>query len=125
MKKYRPVLTVEQISHLIALCKKELSEESIRCIATLSPFLAKIQNCGVTEAYTQKPVKTQLETLGFSTEISPQQQRAQLYQSYVNSGEDPNLFSAQQLIQIQLYLYENDLMSEEEERNFELLQFNE
>ena len=66
--KYRPVLTAEQIEHILTLAKLEspISATSFSVIATLSPFYAKIQNNAVTAAYstTEKSSKFSVAGLG-------------------------------------------------------------
>jgi len=65
--KYRPVLTAAQITHILNLAKLEfpLTDQSISVIATLSPFVAKIENAGINPAYEIKPAKpSTLESLG-------------------------------------------------------------
>tara|TARA_R110000803_G_scaffold209779_1_gene280035 strand:- start:281 stop:697 length:417 start_codon:yes stop_codon:yes gene_type:complete len=67
--KYRPVLTAEQIEHILVLAKgSPMTDTNISLIGSLSPFFAKIQNKAVTAAYstTEKSSKFSIESLGGS-----------------------------------------------------------
>lgn len=68
-KKYRPVLTKEQIDHILSLAKREIpiSDLSVSLIASLAPFTAKIESNAVLPAYTEKPRVSLAESLGFTT----------------------------------------------------------
>ena len=81
--RYRPVLTAEQITHILALAKSDITKAnqsrgshwqqqeqlSYSILATLSPFAAKIEVAAITPAYT--PVPDKLERLGGDDDLTP------------------------------------------------------
>lgn len=69
VQKFRPVLSAYLITHIIALAKQDVvagstSLSSIELISILAPFAAKIENAGITAAYTTAPRKSLEESLG-------------------------------------------------------------
>lgn len=123
MKKYRPVLSQAQIAHILSLCKTDLSQKSISIISTLAPFLAKIENDAVTEAYTQKPKESKLTDLGFQSHTPKEIVDAEtLHTKYLLCGENISEFSLQEIQKIQEYRYTNDLMTPQEEVEYEEMQ---
>lgn len=122
-QKFRPVLTHSQISHILTLCKKDLTQESISCIAILAPFEAKIKNLGVQAAYTQKPKDSKLTDLGFQSHTPKEVVDVEtLYSQYMENGENISDFSLQEIQKIQEYRYTNDLMTPQEEIEYEEMQ---
>lgn len=130
--KYRPVLTSAQILHILCLAKSEqphISLESMGLIAVLAPFQAKIENAGVVAAYTtvpEKPKANSLEALGsFSREKSDTATRGnkelywkQCYEKVTEHG--PAQCSLQEIEAANEHRYINDLMSPQEEEQYEL-----
>lgn len=121
-QKFRPVLTHTQISHILTLCKKDLTQESISCIAILAPFEAKIKNLGVQAAYTQKPKESKLDELGYTHTPKEVVDVETLYSQYMENGENISEFSLQEIQKIQEYRYTNDLMTPQEEVEYEEMQ---
>tara|TARA_R110000744_G_scaffold372015_2_gene483362 strand:- start:334 stop:762 length:429 start_codon:yes stop_codon:yes gene_type:complete len=129
--KYRPVLTAAQIEHILTLAKLEspISATSFSVIATLSPFLAKIQNNAVTAAYstTEKTAassKFSLEGLGGevsdSNHDSMHNKEAyweQCYQKLESNGAAS--LTLEQLKGADEHRYLNSLMTPEEQASFE------
>ena len=129
-QKYRPVLSALQIAKILELAKREqpLSNESMAVISQLSPFMAKIENAGITAAYTLKGRATPdlLSLLGGTPTANPTGPEAlgltrqvyweQCYQAY---NIDPASCSLKQIEGAKEWMYLNDLMSEEEKAEFE------
>lgn len=124
MKKYRPVLSAAQIAHLISLCKDRLDlPESISCIGTLSPFMAKIENTAIQAAYTLQPNKSLVDELGLGEENiatkTHELYQKHLYEQWLAVGMKNDSFSLVEIKEISLYRYLNDLMLDEESEAFE------
>ena len=66
-KKYRPSLTKTQIEQIIALCKVDGSTHSLDVLRALAPFYAKIQHSAIKEAHTVQPKQSVYELLGMDT----------------------------------------------------------
>tara|TARA_R110002167_G_scaffold366375_1_gene595551 strand:- start:13720 stop:14166 length:447 start_codon:yes stop_codon:yes gene_type:complete len=131
--KYRPVLTAAQIEHILTLAKLEspISATSFSVIATLSPFLAKIQNNAVTAAYstTEKSSKFSVSGLGgtslaqpdnttYDSNVSKEAYWEQCYTKYEIAG--PANCTLEELDAVAEYRYLHDLMTPEEQANFEM-----
>ena len=116
--KYRPVLTAAQISHLISLCKLNLSHpESIGCIATLSPFMAKIENGGIKAAYEVKPKNSILEAIGEEPKPSLKLEDEEIQKLWL-TGNFVSL-SLEEIKALQDWMYRNDKCTPEQEAAFE------
>ena len=119
--KFRPVLTAQQIEHVLTMCRSEtpLSQESIELVATLSPYYAKIQNAGVIPAYSVTDARKVENKLGIETgsngRIDWVQVRKQAYEKYV---QNPNLCSMDELKYAHQYRFDNGLMSTEESEKY-------
>lgn len=130
--KYRPVLTAEQILHIIQLAKLEepISMVSISLISTLSPFAAKIDNAGIVPAYSTSPVyklsitdKT-LSKLGAEVNqeiesmhlISKEERWAK---AYAKRMLDPVSCSLVEIADAKSHAYLNDLMGSDELADYE------
>lgn len=120
IERYRPSLTAEQIRTICAALKQAPFSESIQdCLASLVPFLAKIENS------IKKPVssvETLSEKLGWesTTAQSPEEKRAAAYAKWLSSSESCNLSELQLAND---YRYTNGLMSEEEKAKYEAALF--
>lgn len=122
-QKYRPCLTPSQISHVLSLCKKELSDVSMSVISVLAPFKAKIENNGIAPAYVTESnkLRTGFTQLGELEELlTPHQLRRKAFEKWT---ENPDACSVDELELVQTYRFENDLMGEEEAAEFELKVF--
>ena len=119
--KYRPVLTEDQISHIIELCKTNHSELSHSILSTLSAFEYKIKYKSITPAYTIDSVDLNSDILSESS-TSPtlisysQQDKLNIYEKWKLTPESltPTEFKI-----LQEYLYESDLMTPGEEQDYE------
>ena len=119
--KYRPVLTAEQITRLLALCKNcgILDTVTISCIHTLSVFQTKISNLGITPAYTTSPQPSLMEKLGSPTanNIVPKEQYwKDCYNIY---QVDPAGCAVSTIQAAKEHMYLNGLMSPEQLAEFE------
>jgi hypothetical protein len=130
VKKYRPVLSAAQIEHILNLCRFDIIhaaqlpdgdiETSSSIISVLSPFQAKIENAGISPAYTTTPKPSMLEQLG-AVPITPTTRDNETYwhKCYIKMQESPNLCTLQEIAAAKEHMYLNDLMSEEEVEAFE------
>ena len=121
--KYRPVLTSTQIAHVITLCKKDLSGESLSVISTLAPFMAKILNNGIRPSYKTETKNSLLESLEYQENgrIDYDAMRFKVYQKWI---DNPDSCNGAELEQVQDYKFGNGLMTPEELRDYET-KFNE
>ena len=116
--KYRPVLTSTQIAHVITLCKKDLSGESLSVISTLAPFMAKIENNGITPAYKTEAKSSLFELLEYQENglINYDAMRFKIYQKWIDNPESCN---AEELEKVLEYKYGNELMTPEELKDYQ------
>ena len=128
--KYRPVLTAEQIAHVITQLKTEvpLSDTGIATIHYLTGFLFKIEQAGAKPAYVPAPVKPKtdtLEALGDSATIaaiantsalSKEESWAKSYAIYCLTPEKCSIAMIQEAHE---HMYLNDLMSTAQIEEFE------
>lgn len=127
--KYRPVLTAQQILHLLNRCKLEqpLSELGVMCISTLSVFKTKIENAGIQPAYIQQPDKpSTMEQLGAefpSTNDVPIPKEQAWFAAYEKYKKDPESCSLREILDAREHMYLNDLMTPEEVIEFERKEF--
>ena len=125
--KYRPVLTAEQILHILTLAKTEqpaISNTSLSIIASLAPFQAKIDNAGIIPAYTMQPVKpnnTSLEALeGTVSAGSPPYNKEDYWERcYTKYSTNPVACNLEEIHAAKEHMYLNDLMSPTELEEFE------
>jgi hypothetical protein len=120
LAKYRPVLTATQITHLISLCRQDLSVESIRCISILAPFEYKIINGVVSPAYISEPALQLANKLGFETEPKKQsmslEQAKIMYRDYKANIGSITIDEIKECLGV---LYVNDALSAKEESDYE------
>lgn len=130
--KYRPVLTGEQISHILHLCKSDSSRASMSVIATLAPFEFKILNGAINPAYTPEAKQSTMEALGFEivenpnipdgkiavhgANLSAEHAGEALYQIWLTQ---PHTLNAKQLAIVRAWRYENNKMTDDENKLFE------
>ena len=131
-KKFRPVLSPSQIHTILRICKERvpMSEEVMEVIAVLSPFYAKVQNEGIKAAYEIGEGRGRFESiekkLGMSVGVginplNPTEKNWDLirklaYDKYVSNPTDCTILEIEYSNQ---YMYDNGLMSESEEREYE------
>jgi hypothetical protein len=128
VQKFRPVLTASQIAQILNLAKSEkpLTSASLSLISTLAPFMAKIENAGITAAYTlAEPKPDLLFSLGaVSSASSNNQSNLQTKEetweeAYHKYTSNPASCSLQEIRDAKEHAYLNDLMTKEEEEAFE------
>jgi hypothetical protein len=121
---------------MLALAKTEtpLSTSSIELIGILAPFQAKIQNAGITAAYVHTPKESIEQSLGMlntadytsytqqkaGMSMSPAMTKEEWWEAcYVHYIKAPEYCTLQQIQAAREHMYLNDLMSDEEIREFE------
>ena len=131
--KFRPVLTLEQIQHTIKLAKLEtpISDTSISLIATLTPYIAKIEARSIAAAYTTKERLSLESKLGFSSEeIAETIGNSEHIAAAINKEEywkvcyekwldNPVNCTVSEILAANEHRYLNDLMTPEEMVEFE------
>lgn len=121
VQKYRPVLTGPQISHLISLCKRDGSRDSLSCLSQLVLYEFKIQNEITKPVYASTPKIELVDQLGFSDSAMPAESDIHispeaLYNLWMVKPED---LTVHQINLVQQYRYENNKMTLDEEKKFE------
>lgn len=117
-KKLRPVITNQQLSYIISLVESDKSEATrpirIELIQYLKLFQVKVNLGVVSASYETQGKKSIADRLGDS--CTPAERREKAYRLWC---EAPHLCTQSQLEDVQLYRYENNLMSEKEESEYE------
>ena len=121
-QKYRPYLTIQQIKYFIQLAEADNRAETehlrLKSLRELGLFVAKNDLGLVRPALTvtgQKTIEDKLGLgLGQGADVATSREEA-----YNLWCMDPQLCTDQQVKQARLYRYENDLMSPEEEAQYE------
>ncbi len=123
--KFRPVLSASQITHLMHLCRRDSSNESLSCISVLAAFEYKINNNAIAPAYTQSITPSLADSLGFSepmdalsklTITDESASEENLYQLWML---EPSSLSIKQLQAVRAYRYKNNKMTVDEEAKYE------
>lgn len=112
--KYRPCFTSEQISHILALCKRDLSDASLSVISVLAPFNTKIENKCIAPAYSMQEEKSLYASLGINDEyfgLTPPEKQKRAFEKW---SLNPDSCNVEELELVQSYRMLNDLMSSEE-----------
>lgn len=120
-EKYRPCLTSAQISHIISLCKRDLSAESIGTICVLAPFLTKVENKSICPAYVMQGKQSLLHSLGYdnaeaNSNLTNQQRRKLAFDKW---SRNPDSCNTDELGLVQTYRIENNLLSRDEKDQFD------
>lgn len=113
-KNYRPCFTVEELTEVTRCIS--VSSTNTKLIGYLRQFLSKIENEQVSAQYTTKPTLVEKLDLEPSAKIDLVEQRKQAYNKWL---VNPTKCSIQEHARAQMYRYENDLMSAEEESSYE------
>jgi len=121
--KLRPYLTIDQIQYLVSLLEKDTAETASnqyknKLLASLKLPLAKL-SLGITRgAYKTNPRETIASKLGIEDEsiLTPAQQREAAYLTWQSN---PLLCTAEQIKMAQLHRYENNMMTTQEETEYE------
>ena len=119
-QKFRPYLTLQQIKYFIELADSDNRSETealrLKSLRELRLFVAKNDLGLVRPALVTVDKKTIADQLGLSTATDPTTAREQAYQLWTMN---PQLCTEHQIHLAQLYRYENDLMSPDEEQRYE------
>ena len=113
--KFRPSLTLDEINRILSL----LDPAADRAIITqLNKFRLKAIHGIATPSHVVVPRQSLEDSLGFGSSTAATEQSAeQLYTIWL---DHPQTLSQNQLVKVHHYRYTNDLMSPEEESNYEL-----
>ena len=114
--KYRPCFSEAHISHILSLCKQELSDKSLSVISVLAPFKAKIDNNCISPAYAMKERESLYGSLGIEgseecSGLTPAEKRKRAFDKW---NENPDSCNVSELELVQTYRMDNDLLSTEE-----------
>jgi len=115
--KYRPAFTIAEIEYLIALCNADLRPEvvemSVEISNRLKVFLLKANLGLLNPAFTSAPKVSITEKLGLD---SPEEKRLMAHRKWcVNK----NICTPDEIKLVHAYRYENNLMTKEEEKEYE------
>lgn len=136
--KYRPVLPAHLITHILNLAKQDIANgatngNSLELISILAPFQAKVDNLGITPAYTTSPKQSVEELLGMEAPtptvytlddrkfLIKEDYWKACYQKLINSGAQG--LTLREIQAADEYRYLHDLMSPEEMVEFEKAAF--
>jgi hypothetical protein len=115
--KFRPYLTLGELENCINALKETNRNPAL--IRYLSSFQDKVSVGKIAPQLVTKP--TISDKLGLSTSHSIGESLAeQRLNAYLKWKESPSKCSIQELARARMYRYENDLMSTEEEAEYEL-----
>lgn len=124
MKKYRPYFSLPELKTILHSLKEQ-SNPPIGLIRYVDKFISDIDDGFRKESHSLKPRISLESSLGFveSSESSEPDDLIsslqKLYKEFLQSNQSFSGFSSKQIILIQKYRYENDLMTQEEESIFE------
>jgi hypothetical protein len=115
-QKFRPYFTASELTEVIRCLKTGSANKAL--IRYLETFAIKIEHGVMAANITLKP--TIAEKLGMADRLpgtrTLQEQRADAYTKW---SQDPSKCTSQEIARCLMYRYENDLMSESEEREYE------
>ena len=111
-RKFRPSLTVNQITLLHTLCKAHNSPESIAISDILSVFLLKVHTGQIKHEYKVRSVEQKLG-------IEPEEDTREV--AYNKWMQFPQFCSTQEQLDAKTFMYENDMMTADEEKVFEAI----
>lgn len=117
IQKFRPYLTVQQLRYIVQLIEADNRSETealkLRTAKELKLFLIKSDLGALTPAVVIAEKQSMTERLGLVDPVSDREEAYNLW------SRNPMLCTEQQIKQARLYRYENDLMSPEEEAEYE------
>ncbi len=116
--KYRLILSKAMIVRILDLAKTDPTNTiDMQLIATLAPYLSKINNAAIKPAYTIEPRDSIMQEIGaepsssFLAGIDKEEYWKLCWQKY---SEQPTICTLQEIQAAQEYRYLHDLMSVEE-----------
>ena len=117
--KYRPAFSSAEIQYLINICNKdkrpETAEVAFAIASRLKIFALKAQLGIVIPAFSSNPKQTLDEKLGLE-ELTPVQKRELAYKKWQGN---PLMCSSKEIEMAHLYRYENGMMTDIEEKEYE------
>lgn len=123
--KFRPVLSSDNIRHILKLAKRDGSRESMELVATLARIEWQINNGAMTPAYVSTPQPSMIEDLGFDEPREPN------HSAHISSADisiealyniwmqEPESLTAINIAKVRQWRYENNHMTMDEEKLFE------
>jgi hypothetical protein len=120
-EKYRPSLTAQEIAYIVERCDADQREEttgiSVALGSKLKVFAMKLQLNLVAPAYIASAKKSLEERLGLDdTSTSPERKRLAAFEKY---SKLPSICTPEEISLAQTYRYENNLMTDQEESDYE------
>lgn len=116
-EKYRPSLTAQEIQYIIDRCDSDQRDEttgmSVALSSKLQIFALKMKLGLTTSAYVAAPKQSMEEKLGL--EDGPAKRLA----AYSKYSKLPSLCTPQEVALAQTYQYENNMMTPEQENEYE------
>jgi len=130
--KYRPVLTAEQITYILYMCRiqEPLTEEAMSIIISLGPFKAKIDDRGIQAAYVAGNAPKASIPANAPTSVAPYnpmgKTKEEVWEECYNkwNTEGSSACSLREIEGANEHRYLNDLMSAEEVAAFDKISFN-
>jgi hypothetical protein len=120
-QKYRPYFTSSELSELISSLKENPKPSRIPLIRYLEGFALKIERGLITSAHTLEPTIEQKLELEISHTEAVNSIQSKRFNAYRKWREFAHKCTPDEIEQAQTYRYENDLMSEEEEKEYDKL----
>lgn len=121
--KFRPVLSTDEITHILKLAKRDGTKESMRLIASLARIEWQINSGAMTPAYISEPRASLIEDCGFD---EPSDTHAHINTDDANDESLYNLWlnrpqslTAMQVSRVRAWRYQNGKMTVDEEKLFE------
>lgn len=125
IRKFRPVLSESQISHILTLARRDNTADSIDLIRALGMYEYKIKNEILTPAYAAQIPESLCDALGFNP-IPPTQNDSSMGMSVMSDEvlynlwlQEPEALTVKQLTQVRRYRYAQGKMTIDEEKLFE------
>ena len=115
--KYRPYLTPQELDIIISSLKSTSSNVSL--IRYMEDFAFKISRDSIKPNLTLKPTLTESLELGLESRMSKPTLHQLKVESYAKWLNNPAKCNASDIARVHMYRYENDLMSPEEESEYE------
>lgn len=120
--KQRVSLTKEQMERIVQLTTQSvpLTDIDFQIIAVIKPTLTKMECGAIRPSSVSKPRQSIAVELGLISAL-PQRKRSmnELYETW---QLDATSLTAEELYEVQMYMYENGMMTPEQERSWEISQ---
>ena len=114
--RFRPSLSLPEIKHLLDLCKRDASQESLAVAPRLSLYIAKIENQIISPAHTLAPPESLGVRLGIEeAEIIIKDDCSNAYAKW---SANPASCSIAEIELSNQFRFENGLMSADEQMKY-------